>query len=250
MARNASGVYSLPAGTAATANARATAAQFNDRFNDLATDANTARPVVAGGTGASTPSSARTNLGVRVGADVQAYNANLESLSGLTLAADRGLYSTSADTLSLFTLTSAGRALLDDADTAAQRATLGLGGLAVLDILDEDGMATNSATRPPSQQSVVVYIASLVLGIGQTWQDMSGSRSVDTSYQNATGRPIQVAISSGTNSSVQVSANASTWVNLNNIGSDPGEAGICFTVPAEHYYRQSGGTIREWSELR
>lgn len=51
-----------------------------------------------------------------------------------------------------------GKSLIDDADASAARATLGLGGLATLDILDEDDFASDSATRPPSQQSVSQYI--------------------------------------------------------------------------------------------
>lgn len=45
---------------------------------------------------------------------------------------------------------------LDSATTA--RANLGLGGLAVQDILDENDFASDSATRPPSQQSTKVYV--------------------------------------------------------------------------------------------
>jgi hypothetical protein len=44
---------------------------FNTLISDLETDANTARPVVAGGTGATTAATARTNLGATaVGASV------------------------------------------------------------------------------------------------------------------------------------------------------------------------------------
>jgi len=45
-------------------------------------------------------------------------------------------------------------------DAAAAREVLGLGGLATLDVLDEDDFATDSATRPPSQQSAKAYISS------------------------------------------------------------------------------------------
>lgn len=62
-----------------------------------------------------------------IGSVVQGYNANLASLAGLTLAANKGLYSTGASTVAMYDLTAAGRELINDADAAAQRTTLGLG---------------------------------------------------------------------------------------------------------------------------
>lgn len=81
--------------------------------------------VADGGTGASNASAARTNLGVAIGSDVQAFDAGLQSIAGLTTSANQGIYATGADTYATFSLTAAGRALLDDADAAAQRTTLG-----------------------------------------------------------------------------------------------------------------------------
>jgi hypothetical protein len=86
--------------------------------------------IADGGTGASTASVARTNLGLAIGTNVQAYDAGLQSISGLTTTADQMIYTTSSDTYATASLTSAGRALLDDADASAQRTTLGLGTIA------------------------------------------------------------------------------------------------------------------------
>jgi hypothetical protein len=69
---------------------------------------------------------ARQNLGVEIGVDVQAYDAGLQSISALTTAADKMIYTTASDTYAVADLTAAGRAILDDADNAAQRTTLGL----------------------------------------------------------------------------------------------------------------------------
>jgi hypothetical protein len=62
----------------------------------------------------------------------QALDAGLTSISGLTTAADKMIYTTASDTYAVADLTTAGRALLDDADAAAQRTTLGVSNFADL----------------------------------------------------------------------------------------------------------------------
>ena len=57
----------------------------------------------------------------------QPLDSELTAISGLTSAADRGIYFTGAGTASLFTLTSAARSILDDTSTANIRTTLGVG---------------------------------------------------------------------------------------------------------------------------
>ena len=124
MARDGSGIYSAPAGTTATAGTTIESAKYNAFVNDLVTDANAARPIVAGGTGATTAGAALTALGA------QPLDAELTAIAGLASAADRLPYFTGSGSAALATFTAAGRALVDDADAAAQRTTLGLGALA------------------------------------------------------------------------------------------------------------------------
>jgi hypothetical protein len=64
MPRNESGVFSKPANTTATPNTTIQSALFNSVVDDFVADANTARPVSAGGTGATSAADARTALGL------------------------------------------------------------------------------------------------------------------------------------------------------------------------------------------
>jgi hypothetical protein len=95
------------------------------------------------------------------------------------------------------------------------------------------------------------------LGWGQTWQNVAGSRAHSTSYQNTTGRPIQVSIAAfGAIPRIfQVSTDNATWVDVAVTGRSVSGTNIAWNInaniPDGHYYRINGSaTVAAWAELR
>jgi hypothetical protein len=82
-----------------------------------------------------------TDLGV----SVQAYDAFLTSIATLGTAADKMIYTTAANTAAESAITTAGRALIDDATASDQLTTLGVSAFAKT-ILDDADEATFKAT--------------------------------------------------------------------------------------------------------
>ncbi len=95
-------------------------------------------------------------LNLEAGTDFVAPDIELTALYGLTSAANKLPYFTGSGTASVTTLSAFGRTIIDDADGAAVFTTLGM--------LDEDTMSSNSASYPPSQQSVKAYVDSQSTG--------------------------------------------------------------------------------------
>jgi hypothetical protein len=87
----------------------------------------------------------RATLGLVIGTNVQAFDAELAAIAGLTSAASKGIMFTGVGTAGTYDLTAAGLALLDDATPGAQLTTLGVSAF-VQTILDDADAATVRAT--------------------------------------------------------------------------------------------------------
>ncbi|OHV77968.1 hypothetical protein LCM4579_06350 [Ensifer sp. LCM 4579] len=132
------GVYSPPAGTKGVPNTTIQSVPYNALIDDLTADANAARPITAGGTGATSASAARTALGA------QTAHAALTSISGLTTSADRMIYTTAADAYATTALTPFARTLLGDANAAAALTTLGVSAFMQTLLNDADAAAARA----------------------------------------------------------------------------------------------------------
>lgn len=80
------------------------------------------------------------------------------------------------------------------------------------------------------------------LGVGQTWQDVSASRAVGTTYTNTTGRPIFVNYVSTSAVTVTIMIGGVSIASM--------YSPTTFIVPGGATYSITSGTLQKWAELR
>ena len=93
------------------------------------------------------------------------------------------------------------------------------------------------------------------LGYGQTWQNLTGSRAIGTTYYNTTGKPIQVSVMMSTASgtpTINLTVNG-VLSSASTLSSATGAATVAAIVPHGGSYvtvQGGGGFLHTWAELR
>lgn len=86
-------------------------------------------------------------------------------------------------------------------------------------------------------------ITNQYVGVGQTWQNVTGSRTTGTTYTNSTGKPIMVAISAGT----ATLAYTINGIAFSTVATSYGQCS--FVVPNGITYSVTNNFVT-WAELR
>ena len=124
----------------------------------------------------------------------------------------------------------------------------------------QTGTGTTESLVSPAKvaASATEVVGDYALGVGQTWQNMTTSRGYNTTYQNATARPICINVvgqpATGSTLVLQVSSNSdmSSPIQLSGQRDINGQTTCVAIIPSNQYYKISvnnaGLTI--WAELR
>jgi len=115
-----------------------------------------------------------------------------------------------------------------------------------------DGTITFSDATVQSSSSntyAPAYANTYSLGLSQTWQNVSASRSTGTTYYNTTGKPILVSVRSDVSVDGRITVNGVQAVWADQSASNRGPL-VTIVPPGQSYVITGAYYSGSWSELR
>jgi hypothetical protein len=114
----------------------------------------------------------------------------------------------------------------------------------------EPTTASNFTQTLPAATGTVTLTSDLKeIGVGQTWQDVSGSRTAGVTYTNSTGKPIMVSVrTTATLADFTITVDGVVTAQVTNIATTRMQ--MSTIVPNGSTYVVSGFQGGSWAELR
>lgn len=146
-----------------------------------------------------------------------------------------------------------GESVATDAEVTAQ-----IGAIPVVGDASETAkgiieIATNAEVQTGTDAVKAVTPAGLlsaVIGLGQTWQDVTGSRAVGVTYTNTTGKSIVLNFCGANTVNGNIIVNSTVVASIVFQSSYATQGTISVVIPAGATYSVSAGAFSRWVELR
>lgn len=120
------------------------------------------------------------------------------------------------------------------------------------------GLFNNTLTSTNTNQALTAAQGKVLndqaFGIGQTWQDVTASRALGTTYTNSTGKPVQVSVvvQDSSINDLYFFVNGTAVVRMTDLaGGSSGFQQLTITVPSTQTYRlETANLLHSWAELK
>jgi hypothetical protein len=270
MSRNGSGTYNLPAGNPVVSGTTITSTWANTTMQNIA-DALTQSVASDGQTPMSSSLNMANNKIVSVLDPTNAQDAATKAYTDAAITTAGATYLLKASNLSDVANATTSRTNLSAAKSGANSDITSITGLTTAltvvqggtgaathtsnGVLIGNGTSAITTVSPGTSGNVLTsngtswasVAVTSGIGVGQTWQDVTSSRSSGVTYTNSTGKPIMVNIGENTNSAATLTVGGVQVAQSTITGGDGTMSAI---VPNGTTYVATFGGLNFWAELR